>query len=362
MKPIVHVLGSLSKGGIAQHVATLTNGLANYDKYTIYIVTLKNAENDYKLDNRINHVFIDIRKIFGLYKLINFIRKNNIKIVHTHSIWGDIVGIPLAKFFTTAIVISTKHNAVDLSFTTGRAQCLAYKKLDAAIAISKYIEIDLKAKCIKNKTKHVVIYHGINKVVNNYSSKNIRRELGIPIDAVCIGVVARLIKLKNIDLIISSFQRQFLDRKDVYLIIVGEGKERANLEDQVFDQCKDRVIFVGFQSKVESYMISMDIFILLSSEAFGLVYLEAMRDSKPVICSKFGGACEIVVSEKNGYCVDTGSLNDIDFAVRRLVDSQELRIKFGNASKAIFEKNFQSTTMCKQVDSLYGDYSWSYFC
>ena len=310
----------------------------------IYIITFKNSENDYMLDNRIKHVFIDIRKIFGIYKFIKFIRKNDIKIVHTHSVWVDILGIPLVKFFTTSVVISTKHNVA-----TGRMQCFAYKKLDAAISISKYIE--------KNETKHVVIHHGISNVVNNYHSESIRHELGIPKDAVCIGVVARLIKCKNIDLIISSFQRQFIDKKNVYLIIVGEGGEKEALKEQVLDQCMDRVIFSGFQNAVEPYISLMDIFILLSSEPFGLVYLEAMRASKPVICSKFGGACEIIVHEKNGYCVDINSLNDIDFALRRLVESQELRIKFGNASKAIFEKSFQSDTMCKQVDGLYDVYS-----
>lgn len=118
--------------------------------------------------------------------------------------------------------------------------------------------------------------------------------------------VGSLIQRKGLDLLLPALART---AEDIRLVIVGEGQEEQALKQQAKKLgIAERIEFKGFvegEALRELYCAS-DAFILPTREdCFGLVILEAMCASLPVISSKYAdGAKDLLADGENGYIVD----------------------------------------------------------
>jgi glycosyltransferase involved in cell wall biosynthesis len=113
---------------------------------------------------------------------------------------------------------------------------------------------------------------------------------------------------KGIDHVIRALPAVRAAIPDVSYHIVGGGEDRDYLE-QVTKQSgvADAVIFRGLLSHdelIEEYR-SADVFVLPSQrEGFGLVFLEAMAYSKPVIALRAAAAVEVIADGRTGILID----------------------------------------------------------
>jgi glycosyltransferase involved in cell wall biosynthesis len=155
-----------------------------------------------------------------------------------------------------------------------------------------------------NNNKMIVVPNGINiddiyteksKISQEYHGRKI------------ILSVSHLIKTKGIDLnlkVISKLKRKY---PNIIYLIIGEGKEKKNLEDLVNKLNLQNIVkFIGEVShhKVMKHMAACDIFSLPSwNEGFGVVYLEAMAHGKPVIGCQGEGIEDFVEDGKTGILV-----------------------------------------------------------
>lgn len=118
--------------------------------------------------------------------------------------------------------------------------------------------------------------------------------------------VGSLIGRKGLDLLIPALA---MTDRDITLTIVGEGSEEAALKKQAKDcQVEGRIQWLGFlegEALKDCYRQS-DAFILPTREdCYGLVILEAMCASLPVIASKYAdGAFDLMEDGVHGYIVD----------------------------------------------------------
>ena len=125
-------------------------------------------------------------------------------------------------------------------------------------------------------------------------SVSARHQLGIPLGAYCYGTIGRLVSKKNHTLLIDAFAK--LGDKSV-LTLVGDGELREQLKEQATRlRVADRVIFTGGKEDAKKYMKAFDSFVLPSTEeeAFGMVLLEAMAASIPILCSDAPGPASVV--------------------------------------------------------------------
>lgn len=111
--------------------------------------------------------------------------------------------------------------------------------------------------------------------------------------------VGRLAKEKSFDVLLEAFAK--LDRQDTRLVIIGSGDEMKNLQDlaEKLGVAK-RVIFTGLieSDKVPKYLAAGDLFVFASvTETQGLVTLEAMASSLPVVAVDASGTREAVTPE-----------------------------------------------------------------
>jgi glycogen(starch) synthase len=95
---------------------------------------------------------------------------------------------------------------------------------------------------------------------------------------------------------------------DVHLLIVGDGPQRAMLEQQARQLgLAGRVTFAGFldRARVPAALRTSDVLVLPSAyEELGSVLLEAMWAGVPVVASRTGGIPEIVEDGRTGLLVE----------------------------------------------------------
>lgn len=153
-----------------------------------------------------------------------------------------------------------------------------------------------------------VIYPGIN---NKFFEKDLEKNK----DGYYL-VVSRLVKYKDIEIIIKTFNELNLP-----LVIVGGGPEEKELKRMA----KENIQFAGFIDDEEIYNIyqKCKAFVYSAEEDFGMVMAEAQAMGKPVIAFNKGGACEIVKNDITGILFDEPKVENLKKAVLKLENEFE---------------------------------------
>jgi N-acetylgalactosamine-N,N'-diacetylbacillosaminyl-diphospho-undecaprenol 4-alpha-N-acetylgalactosaminyltransferase len=159
-------------------------------------------------------------------------------------------------------------------------------------------------------------------------SKLINQELLAlkPLEFDYILAVGRLNRQKGFDILIKSFAKSSLKNK-VKLVILGEGKERKNLEKLIVElNLKKQVLLYGKVDNPFIYMKYAKFFILSSRyEGFGNVLLEALACGTPVVATDCEtGTTEIVENEVNSLLVPSEDVELLKDAIERLYYDREL--------------------------------------
>lgn len=153
--------------------------------------------------------------------------------------------------------------------------------------------------------------------------------------------VGRLIEVKNLKLLISTFNK--LPNEELY--IVGFGEQEKELKELANDNCH----FLGAVSNKDLYRIyqSMDVFILPSiSEAWGLVVEEALNNGLPVIVSDKVGCADDLVNNSNGLVFKYDSESSLIQAIEKMKDIDYYNQLRKNISKLDFGKIEREQVRC----------------
>src|SRR5262249_40651191 len=139
-----------------------------------------------------------------------------------------------------------------------------------------------------------------------YPKEQARSTLGLPYDKRIILSVGGLIPRKGFDLLVKALKMLStqLHQHDLYLVIVGEGESRPELEQLIAELDLDaQVRLVGSVSHQELYLwySAADLFCLASSrEGWPNVVLEALASGTPVVATDVWGVPEIICSDRLG--------------------------------------------------------------
>ena len=88
-------------------------------------------------------------------------------------------------------------------------------------------------------------------------------------------------------------------------------------------------------------------------EPSGLVALEAMAMSKPVIASRAGGLPEVVVHGETGLLVGCGDVDDLERSLRLLMAEPGLRKRYGEAGRRRLDQHFSVDAVVPRFERLY---------
>ena len=97
---------------------------------------------------------------------------------------------------------------------------------------------------------------------------------------------------------------------------------------------QERIRLVGLQRNVPEWMQAMDVIVHASNnEPFGIVIVEAMALSKPVVAAANGGPTEIITDGSNGLLTPYGDSDALASAILRYLDEPEFARRVGAAAR-----------------------------
>jgi len=210
------------------------------------------------------------------------------------------------------------------------------------------------AKLLKEKRFRniVVIPNGIDfSRVNNKKRFDIRRLNHIPKNAKIILHLGRISFEKKIDILLKSFKE--MDRKDVYLLVVGSGPSLKNYEKLAKKLKLKNIRFTGYvdDKYIASYYNSADVFATPSdTEICPMVVLEAFAAGKPVVGPDHMGTKDLIIDNYNGFKFKRGDQNDLTGKLLLLLNNKRLAKQLGKHAKKYSEKYSIEKTTARVIE------------
>lgn len=242
------------------------------------------------------------KSVWGLLsvttKLARILRSWKPDVVHGHMVVANILSRVASICVPHAVVISTAHNVYEGG---GKFRIWAYRLTNRFADLTTNVSEEAVARYtrlgVSRPSGIRTVYNGIDFKHFSFSPADratLRAKLGLSeSQRVCL-TVGRLVEAKDHANLLDAFRKVVQSRKDVRLLIVGEGP----LESLLKIRCaklgiEAQVSFLGRRSDISELMSCADLFVLSSAwEGFSLVVTEATACLLPVVATDCGGVTE----------------------------------------------------------------------
>ncbi|MBF0499564.1 MAG: glycosyltransferase [Candidatus Riflebacteria bacterium] len=327
------------------------------------------------LDRPINPVK-DFRAFVEILRLIHDFKPD---IVHSHTAKAGILGRLAAVLCRVPVIVHTFHGHVfEGYFSAGASRgIMALERLlarlsDIVITLSPHLCDDLLRHLrIPRSQKVRVVPLGLDlspflaitrrPVIRDIRNHQLKKErwrdtLSLSPDAVLLGVVARLVPVKNHLGLIDAFAQLASEDPRLHLAIVGGGEMEMELRATVEKhKLSEHIHFMGIQSDIARVYSDLDLLVLSSlNEGTPVVLIEALAAGCPVAATNVGGVSEILDYGRLGVILRShpqAFVEDLRSAISRL---PELEAAAGTGRRAIQER-FRIDRLVERISDLYDE-------
>ena len=202
---------------------------------------------------------------------------------------------------------------------------------------------------IKQKDHFLLVPNGVNcnKFALNIDRKEIKKKYRLPINKRILLNTSSLVKFKNQIFLLKTLNS--MDKKlreNIVLYLIGEGRERNNLEEYILDHnLKQNIKLLGFKEKNEllEYFNIADLLVLSStSEGFGLPMIESFAAGVPVLTFSDLEAARDLYNENCMILVKNRNIKEFGEAIKKALDT--------NWNKSIIRKHAKSFSWDSAID------------
>ena len=320
---------------------------------------------------------IDPFKDYKAYKKVQKIIKDfKPDIVHTHAAKPGAVGRLAASSLKIPAIVHTYHGHVFHSYF-GRLKTnliinterYLAKKTHALIAISDQQKTELTEDFrIADETKFKVIPLGFELKKFSESQeekrKKFRQEFVLAHDEIAIGIIGRLVPIKNHNLFLDGINYVLKTAsKKIKAFIIGDGETRQALEDKAeklkipFSEDHDQnasLIFTSWRKDIDVVNAGLDIIALTSlNEGTPVSLIEAQAANKPIVSTRVGGISDIVLENETALLSGVHDVTSFQENLLRLVENDELRNSFKKKGADHVQKKFSVERLANDMAGLY---------
>jgi len=394
---ILRIITRLNIGGPSIHVSLLTKGL-DPERFESILV----SGNVSDLEGDMSYVARDLgikpmivpslkreislhRDIRTLIHLLHILAKEKPDIVHTHTAKAGTLG-RIAVFIHNLIdkkrvlVIHTFHGHVLHGYFSWLksqmviwAERLQAKATDVIIVISGSQKNELSRKYrIAPKKKFRTVKLGFNlqpfSLVENLKGQ-FRRSVGVEPKTVLIGIVGRLVAIKN--------HKMFLDAAKIFtgknpgiqvkFMIIGDGALRQELMSySAVLGLSNHVIFCGWIRDLPEVYADLDVLVLTSiNEGTPVSIIEAMASSVPVISTNAGGVLDLIGPPRSTFDLDgfevckrglicsQGDANGLAKGIKFVLMNSSFQQETSNAARKFVRRDYSEDRLLTETESIY---------
>jgi glycosyltransferase involved in cell wall biosynthesis len=337
MKKILLISSNLSVGGAQKFISNIANELIELG-FKVSICTLHGngkVNLTISINKKVEINCINRRSMFSVFALskqmkslkpdviISTQRYVNISVVLAYLISGT-----RAKLTIREASLVSKYNPLMLKLSN-----YLYSKATRVIVQTEQIKKDLlnSSKLLINTTEVVPNFINHKKLMflsKEYDLKRSKQKVFL--------YVGRIEKVKNVDVIVRALEKVHYENKGFELWIVGDGKDRVQIEDYCEKMNLTFVKFFGMIENPYPFMLNADCLIMASEyEGFPNVMIEAMALRCITLVNNFGGgaASEILTDDLAKYIYNNDQqLHDILISIVTSGEIKEVQEKFYNRS------------------------------
>jgi len=386
MKKILLITNRLVIGGPSRHVAMLAKELQKDNEVLVVggsaamgeVLALELFEGLTNKPILIQELSrkLSLTRDYKVYrKLRNIIHDFQPDIVHTHTSKVGALGRMAAKNEGVRAIFHTYHGLIFENYFAGilnkgliqldRYLAKFTMKIIALSPQQKNSLVDKYKICSADKVK--IISLAIDIKTDSELRKKSRDYYGLKDSMVFIGVVGRLVKIKNLSLFLGGVD--FLLKKGVNnfrVLIVGDGDDKENLmahlrslkiaysdgESAGFAK-KTIVHFSSWQRELASIYAGLDVVALTSlSEGTPMSLMEAQLTGNAVIASNVGGVSDII-PEGKGLLFDIDNPQSFYDALFKLVSSESLRNDISKQAQEYAKQAYSVENMMGKILDVY---------
>lgn len=304
-----------------------------------------------------------ISGVGGLASLAWYIRRNKIRIIHcTEKPRDAFYGLLLARLTGARCVI---HLHVKYESWISPLVRWAMRRADAIVGVSRFVAESVVAAGQDPAKVHWVL-NSIDAADwdPRTDGSSVRQQYDISPDVPVVSIMSRLFKWKGHTELLHALALVKERGVDFKLLLVGEDDTRTTPGKGPYSEelkaltrelgLTDYVIFTGYRSDIARLFAASDVFVMPSfEEPFGLVYLEAMAMSRPVVAAASGGAVEVIEDGVTGFLSPRGDIPALADNISRLLLDPTLRQAMGTAGRRRVEQDFTPRRMARDVEVVY---------
>ncbi len=300
-----------------------------------------------------------------------FCRENAFDIVHTHTPKANVIGQWAARRAGVPIVLQTLHGFYF-------HERMAWLKRRVWIAIERFsarhsdhilcqnpedVETALRQR-IALPGQITLLGNGIDlrsfrpASADDPRSLQIRRELGIPGDAVVVGMVGRLVAEKGFPEFVAAGEQLAARFPNLHLLVVGH----QLVSDRAAQQWRpaqtsalgNRLHALSNRDDMPQLYAAMDVNVLPSHrEGFPRVLMEGAAAGLPQVATRIRGCRQTIDDGKTGFLVDVADVNALAARIADLLADAKLRATLGAAARVKAEAEFDQQNVFERVVACY---------
>ena len=297
------------------------------------------------------------------------LRKLGIDLVHGADLSAGYV-VSIASWLARKPIVCHVRNPYPWLTRFERAWTMAFAKrmvFVSADAQRSFGRTSKGGQAIANQ-KGVVVYDGMKlpPVPHPHSLADrvraVKHEFGWPVDALIVGMVARLALQKD-HLTLVEAAAQVVQRcpQARFLLLGGCGPEKQELAHGervkaaiAASSARDNIVYAGFSNDVPRYAEAFDVAVLCTHfEGLPLVVLEAMSLAKPVVATAVGGIAEAVLDGQTGLLHQEGDAHQLAEQLLRVLTDRELSQRLGEEGRRRVGSEFSPLRTAQDIVDVY---------
>ncbi|MDX5320867.1 MAG: glycosyltransferase family 4 protein [Bacteroidota bacterium] len=351
---IAHVITPKTWRGGEQQAMYLVEELQRLGVYQHIFCARGSATEAYCREHQLEHTALkkrfslDLSFAAGMAKTC---RNLNLNILHPHGSGAHTFCILSVDLFQNPCQILL-HRRVDFPISKSLFSRYKYnhRRIKRIVCVSEAIKT-IMTKDLRNPQVLRVVYDGID--LNKFGegkTRILREEYGIPEGMRIVANIAALTQQKDYFTFIDAASIVIHSGNQVKFLIIGDGKQRAQLEAYVSKKgLSPHILFTGFREDIPTIFPEIDV-LLFSSETEGLgsTVLDALAAGVPVVSTNAGGIPEIIQHNVNGYLAPVKDPEELAKGVELVLHHPEIGQRWVEAGKQVV-RSFSRENMAKGI-------------
>jgi glycosyltransferase involved in cell wall biosynthesis len=299
-------------------------------------------------------------------------------IVHTHASKAGALGRRAAYKLKVPVIVHTFHghvfdayfNKLSAEFYKNVERNLA-KKSSCIIALSENQKFDLSERykiCKKERIQIIPLGFDLDRFQENIpvKRKNFRMDYKLQDDELAIGIIGRLVPIKNHSLFLDAVKIvKEKTNKKIRIFIIGDGESKKEIlckinslnlsyTENVSGSAENLVTLTSWIQEIDQVIAGLDIIALTSlNEGTPVSLIEAQAGNKPIVSTNVGGIQDVVVNGDTALLSPTCDIESFAENLLKIIGSDSLRIHLSqNGWKNVKEK-FHYLRLVGDTQNLY---------